>query len=82
MYGFSTRVEMLKKSQRKLDTVFSEIVKEFKIGRNMQLKLKTDIELKVEAGYYAGCAVSEQICAEDYLQDNYLASIISYLIYF
>jgi len=62
--------EMLKKSQRKLDTVFSEIAKEFKIGRKMQLKLKTDIELIVEAGYYAGCAVSEQICAEDYLQDR------------
>ena len=27
--------EMLKKSQRKLDMVYSEIVKEFKIGRKM-----------------------------------------------
>lgn len=36
----------------------------------MQSELKTNIELIVEAGYYAGCAVSAQICAEDYLQED------------
>jgi len=58
---------ILKKSQVKLHRLYSDIVKELNIAGSMQNKLRTDIELIVEAGYYAGSALENQISAEDYL---------------
>jgi len=69
--GFTSLIledEYLMKSQKKLNSVYNAIVKEFQIGEKLKEKMKIDIELITEAGYYAGCAISSQISPEAYLQ--------------
>ena len=54
--------ESYEKPQNMLNIVYEQIVKELNIQGKLRNKLKIDIELIAEAGYYAGFADRAQIC--------------------
>ena len=62
--------ESYEKPQNMLDIVYEQIVKELNIQGKRRMKLKIDIELIAETGYYAAAADPAQISPDDILSDR------------
>jgi hypothetical protein len=62
--------ESMAKPQENLDLIYTEIADAFDLKGKTRDKLKVDIELIAEAGFYAAAADPSQICDKDIFNDK------------